>query len=187
MHTVREMCLLECTNASPSLSFSDVRCGDIWTESLNGRFCSHARKEKSERSEVQEREDRLKGPYSEDYNYDHSSTHSIPLRTVLILSHSGQYSFYPTQDSTHSIPLRTVLILSHSGQYSFYPTQDHSHPLLSHTLLPQHTATVTTATVTTATVTPHLNDSSNRGRVVIQGASAVSGLHGNTSGSTEAL
>ena len=75
-----------------------------------------------------------------------------------------------------------VLILSHSGQYSFYPTQDHSHPLLSHTLLPQHTATVTTATVT-----PHLNDSSNRGRVVIQGASAVSGLHGNTSGSTEAL
>ena len=82
-------------------------------------------------------------------------------------------------------------------QYSFYPTQDHSNPLLPHTLLPQHTATVTTATVTTATVTtatvttatitPHLNDSSNRGRVVIQGAAAISGLHGNTSGSTEAL
>ena len=105
VHTVREMCLLECTNASPSLSFSDVRCGDIWTESLNGRFCSHARKEKSERSEVQEREDRLKGPYSEDYNYDHSSTHSIPLRTVLILSHSGPLPSSPfshTATTAHS-------------------------------------------------------------------------------------
>ena len=93
--------------------------------------------------------------------------------------------------------VQTYKITTVITQYSFYPTQDHSHPLLPHTLLPHHTATVTTvtattatvttATITTATVTPHLNNSSNRGRVVIQGASAVSGLHGNTSGSTEAL
>ena len=116
MHTVQEMCLLECTNASPSLSFSDVRCGDIWTESLNGRFCSHARKEKSERSEVQEREDRLKGPYSEDYNYDHSSTHSIPLRTTPILSFLA-HCYHSTQQLLLQQPLllTSMIVATENG------------------------------------------------------------------------